>query len=405
MGLPLFPQSLITYSPPHGKGRPRLVEVLSVMQRKALLGRSAVAGALALVVLAAAAAWWQRDGIAAWYAVRGLARASGNDQATWVNRVRAVGPAAVGPLVDRLQQADESVCKNVAAGLDALADQWGENDPRTEDLCGRVIHAFARLSAPGQRCIVDLQAERLRRLVGRASVPDSTVHCTAQILGLAADSAEADTRAAGLQLAEAALAWSSQGELREAVRQMVRDSLTEQDAPRRARAARLAVRPGMDLGDAVVGLLRDPSTEIRRLAIVSVGSEPQILSTDDLLAWLHDPDPEVRRLCEESLRSRGLGDAQLKLARLKSAPDPSTRLQVLPLLGDMVEANAAVWLRSLSHDPCPAVRAAAVRAAAEQSPVELRDRLQQMAQNDPSPTIQQMARDYLAHRSSGGTTR
>jgi hypothetical protein len=41
------------------------------------------------------------------------------------------------------------------------------------------------------------------------------------------------------------------------------------------------------------------------------------------------------------------------------------------------------------------VRAAAARAALEQRVRSLADRLEQMAQNDPSPSVRQLAQYYL----------
>jgi hypothetical protein len=72
------------------------------------------------------------------------------------------------------------------------------------------------------------------------------------------------------------------------------------------------------------------------------------------------------------------------------------RLQVIDQLRYAHDLEPGVWLRRLSHDPAPAVRAAAVRAAAERHTVHLTDRLEQMAQNDPCPTVRQLAKYYLS---------
>jgi hypothetical protein len=55
-----------------------------------------------------------------------------------------------------------------------------------------------------------------------------------------------------------------------------------------------------------------------------------------------------------------------------------------------------IWLRRLSLDPAPAVRAAAVRAAHFQTQADLRDRMAEMAREDPSPTVRQLAGYYLS---------
>ena len=57
-------------------------------------------------------------------------------------------------------------------------------------------------------------------------------------------------------------------------------------------------------------------------------------------------------------------------------------------------SHCEFWLRRLSHDPAPEVRVAAIRAASEQTLVDLSDRLDQMARSDPSPTVSQLARYF-----------
>src|SRR5262249_52019682 len=126
----------------------------------------------------------------------------------------------------------------------------------------------------------------------------------------------------------------------------------------------------------------------------------EAIRDDELLRSLHDPDPDVRRLCEATLRSRGLQEEQLRRGRLLTDPRPAVRLQVLDGLCRAPDLEPGVWLRHLSHDPEPAVRAAAVRAAAEQTLVDLSDRIEQMARDDPSDTVRQMARHYLSCRKS-----
>jgi len=118
-----------------------------------------------------------------------------------------------------------------------------------------------------------------------------------------------------------------------------------------------------------------------------------------LFYWLSDPDAQMRQLCEVALRGRGLQDNHIRLARLMADPRPTVRMEVLEAIEQVPDLDPGAWLRRLSHDPSPAVRAAAARAAANQTQVDLSDRIDQMAQNDPSPTVQQVARYYLScHR-------
>src|SRR5262249_25530542 len=113
---------------------------------------------------------------------------------------------------------------------------------------------------------------------------------------------------------------------------------------------------------------------------------------------LHNEDPEVSRLCETALRSRGLQDNHLMLARLISDDRPAARLEVLQHLGQARDLDPAVWLRRMGQESAPAGRAAAIRAASQQPQADLLDHVRDMAQNDPSPTIRQLAGHYLSRK-------
>ncbi|HYT91008.1 MAG TPA: HEAT repeat domain-containing protein, partial [Gemmataceae bacterium] len=146
----------------------------------------------------------------------------------------------------------------------------------------------------------------------------------------------------------------------------------------------------------VVPLLRDGKVEVRRAALLALGLAGHVIAEDDLLPLLHDTDAEVRRLCEGALRGRGLKDSHIKLARLISDAEAETRRQVVCYL-DEVE-YPTIWLERLTHDPCQAVRAAAIRAAGENPLVDLGERLREVRDGDPSPTVRQLAGYYLQLR-------
>jgi HEAT repeat protein len=163
----------------------------------------------------------------------------------------------------------------------------------------------------------------------------------------------------------------------------------------RLHGIRLALRPGVELLEPVAGLLGDHSVEVRRAAILAVGPADKAVLDETLLPCLRDPDPEVRRLCEAALRGRGLNDDHLRLSRLLIDPQPAVRLQVLDHLGRTTDLEPGIWLRRLSHDPAPSVRAAAARVMGQQHLLDLTDRLDQMARSDPSPSVSYLAQFYL----------
>jgi HEAT repeat protein len=208
-----------------------------------------------------------------------------------------------------------------------------------------------------------------------------------------------------LALAEVLVDAVPPGQWGDTFRELARTGLTSPDAEGRVRAAHLtlhaALRADAELVAQVAPLLRDPVADVRRAALLAVGTAEQTVNEDALLPLLHDPDADVRRLCEAALRGRGLRDDHLRLARLISDARPSARLQVLDHLERTADLEPGAWLRRLSEDPSPAVRAAAVRATAAQTQADLRDRLRRMAQDDPSPTVRQLAGHYGQQHARG----
>jgi hypothetical protein len=211
--------------------------------------------------------------------------------------------------------------------------------------------------------------------------------------------AEAEPTEPAVELAAALAGRPGEEAVLAAVRDVTKRALRAPAAEVRLRAVRLCLQPGVELLEQVVSLLRDPSAEVRRAAILAVGPAEQVVREDTLLPGLHDADAEVRKLTESALRGRGLRPEHLELGRLLTHPKPAERLEVLDRIRDMIDGPQAdldpgVWLRRLSHDPSAAVRAAAVRLMSQQSVIDLGDRIDQMARSDPSPTVSQLAAYY-----------
>jgi len=350
-----------------------------------LFGVGLLAAAIAVVGI-------QRHTLLRWYTIRGLARAGESDRQVWIERVAGLGTSGIPSLIDCLAANETVVCANVQAGLNYLIANWSGTDPRRAELAERLAASFARCSGPGQQVCLELEGTLLRDAGPQANGP--ILASLSRVLQGAAQVTDEGVHRQAVRLAAEVLDRTDQPEAYGACREVACACFKDEATENRRRAVHLALRPGMKLAESLTPLLHDPVAEIRRLAILGVGSDPDAISTDDLLPWLHDPDADVRYVCEQALRSRGLQERHLQLGRLMTAGQPGTRLQVLDLLRRTADLEPGVWLRRLSHDPAPAVRAAAVRAAGEE-PVNLSDRLEQMAQNDPCPTVRQLAVYYL----------
>jgi HEAT repeat protein len=356
-----------------------------------------------VLLLGGGCAWLARDSILAWYYVHGLSGASDEDRGIWVERVARLDSGAVERLIDCLARQDPQACSNVQTALAYFASQWGSDNPRLASLAQRMTDRFPRLSRAGQCCVLELFVDWLK---SERTPSAEVMQCVVHLLTVAGRSPDTNVRVLSLSLADATAGHETWPEAIAICRELIRKSFQDVEPDNRARAAALASRPDMNLLPQVVPLLDDPAARVRQAAMLALASSPEtVLSTDDLLRSLHDPDEEVRKLCEATLKEqRRLRNEDVALARLLTDAQPGMRLQVIENLRKATNLEHGVWLRRLSHDTAPAVRAAAIRAAGEQIHIDLSDRLSQMAQNDPSPTIRQLASYYLAQQKQAQLT-
>lgn len=347
-----------------------------------------------LVVMLGLAGWWYGQSALAWYYVQRLCWANADERHLWAERAASLDQAALPHLLACLRHPDPGVCANVQSGLACLAVQRQTEPAFYLELVQRLVESFPQLSLAGQCSVLDWQTAWLQEQGARPEFGEPR-RAVLRLLPLAGRSADKEVRGRALRLAGTLLTCEHEGEALALCRELLRKGLYDADAANRALAAQLAARPELNLLPQVAPLLDDPVAEVRQAAMLAVGPYPEAVATDDLLRSLHDPDDEVRVLCEAALRSRGLKTSDVHLGRLISDPRPGVRLQVLDHLRCTADLEPGAWLRRLSHDTSAAVRAAAVRAAGEDHHLDLSDRLAQMAQSDPSPTVRQLAGYYL----------
>jgi hypothetical protein len=355
-------------------------------------------GGLALVVLLtlAAGVWWQRTPLLAWYYVHRLAKSDDRERDTWAKRVVGLDRAALPHLFSCLEGDCAAACINVQTALTRLADRWGPNDPRSARLAGQLGQLFALCSASGQQSVLEVEAELVRSANGPAAA--EIVGAAARLLAEVDGLQGSEARTGALTLAAVLVTRTNQVEVLDSCRNLAETCLKDENPENRLKAVRLALQPGMGMNKEVVPLLHDPASQVRCAVLVTVGGAPDLVATDDLLNWLHDPDAHVRRLCEATLRGRGLQEEHIRLGRLLTDDQPTIRLQVLDHLRAATDLDPGAWLRRLSQDPAPAVRAAAIRAACGYPQIDLTERIVQIARSDPNPTVRQIAQYYLSCR-------
>lgn len=362
--------------------------------------RKFLGGLLILLLLGCGiVAWRERVTLLSWFYIRNLARATDVNHSRWVGRVANLGEAAVSGLFDCLARPEAAICANARAALAHMTHAWGHGSPRTADFAIRLAREFPRFSSAGQKQALELAAGWFRE---SAQQPDNLVSACGDLLSESAAIAEEDVQTAALELCGILLNLSGNernpqpSKPLDPAHKLVVAALQSSRVENRLRAVRLSLYPGMtDLLEQVAVLLNDESTHVRRATLIAVGPARDAAHDDQLLPYLHDSDAQVRRLCEQALIARGLRPEYLELGRLLTDPDPAQRLQVLDRLRESTELDTGLWLRRLSHDASPSIRVAAIRAMSQQSFVDLSDRIDQIAREDGSPTVRQLAQFYL----------
>ena len=365
--------------------------------------KTSLAVVLGVVLVVGGSIWMLRDSLLAWYYLRGLAKAEQGEQAVWISRVVQLDSAIVPGLIKGLEDDDLPRCANFCVALDGLARHWGFDNRRTHDLAGRIADNFSHFSGHGQITALKLFGTWQLEISDYPAFNEIITRLSDGMLAEASRSDRDDVHLAALEVCERSL--TLKREPSKAIEKVVEACLNDTDVNNRLMAARLACDSRVNLFKQVIPLLEDSEVEVRRAAMQIVANQPglsQFLGDDDLLRWLNDPDSEVRRLCEGALAQRGLKPEAVQLGRLITNAKPAVRLEVLKYLYPGSELDANTWVRHLSHDPAPAVRSAAMRAAVQLDLRNLADRLDQMARMDPSPTVRQLAQHYLAMQQQGG---
>lgn len=361
------------------------------------IGRRGLFAGLALLALLAGLLAWQWPPLYSWYAVRQLAAAEGKARQTWVQRVAALDETAVPRLRAVLRIENPTACANVEAALATLARNWGAEDARAQRLAEALRDDFGRMSFSGQ--VSALHA--LTALLEQKGPPLLPAPLTRPAGDVLRDAAANDAlRCPALGLAAALLERVPVGQWLDPCRGLAMRGLAETKPAVRVAAINVVLRPALrqdrELLVKLVPLLRDPDAGVRRAALVALAPARELAGEDMLIPLLHDADPQVQDVCETALRSRGLSETHILMAKLLTDPSPTARLRVLHYLGRERDLDPTVWLRRLTQDAAPAVRAAAVRAAARHPRVDLAERLRAMAREDPSETVRLNARHYLS---------
>lgn len=355
--------------------------------------------AMLLVAALAPLAYWQRTPVLTWYYVRELSGAYQENREECARRVASLDEAAVPRLLAGLRNPDALVCGNMSYALVLLGQRWGVTDPRAQHLLAQIHEKFAGFSPAGREKAI-LFLTRFLQQDGPRPLPGNVTRLVSDIM-LHADKAD-ELRGVALLLAAELIDCVQPGQWVDVCRDMAERGMNDKRPGTRIAAVQTLLRAPMrnekDLYVKAVVLLADKEAVVRRAAVVALASASDVVREETLLPRLHDDDLEVQYLCEIALAKRGLTQEEIEMARDISDENPAIRMRVLHRIHRIPDLNMTAWLRQLSSDPVPAVRAAAVRAVGEHPQVDLGDRLREIAERDPSDTVRLNARYFLAQR-------
>jgi hypothetical protein len=365
--------------------------------------------------------WHQQATWRSWYYARQLSSAHAEKRLDVAVRLEHLGLAGSQAAVNLLRSPRERACQNAAFGLEYMLKQWSSTDPRYEATLQYLADTCAGFSPLGQRELLfllqQLLAEQKELAVGQVLIASRLL---SQI------GAQAETRLAALEVSAQLLQiWcssptpeaNSQDQTRsnlngfpeallKQVKAWVVAGLKDENAAVRSASVQLAAFPRLNalelLPPLLVGARADVSPEVRYLAILALGAEEGLLSTDQICRFLNDEASVVRVSAERVLRARGLGDTQVKLGKLMYHSDPAARAGLAALIGEHPELDSLVWLERLSRDPIPAVRAAAARAMDQQQDQRVLTLLGHLAAEDGDLTVQEIARFFWERHPTAG---
>jgi len=118
------------------------------------------------------------------------------------------------------------------------------------------------------------------------------------------------------------------------------------------------------------------------------------------LPSLHDEDQTIVQLTETALQARGLREDQIRLGKLMADPKPVKRLEVLDHLSTTRDIDPMIWLKKMSNDPSPAVRAAAARALNQERTSQSENQTAKVSFSEMNETVKKLGSFYKEPQTS-----
>ena len=207
-------------------------------------------------------------------------------------------------------------------------------------------------------------------------------------------SEENSVQAAALQMSVGILKQNPPAEVMGSIKQLVSAGAKSESSQVQIQAITVALNPKTDCLQEVAICLKSPHKEVRQAAILALGPASETIMDEVLLPSLHDEDQTIVHLTETALQARGLREDQIRLGKLMADPKPVKRLEVLDHLSATRDIDPMIWLKKMSNDPSPAVRAAAARAMIQEKVTTNGNNDRKTEKLDMSESVKRLAGFY-----------
>jgi hypothetical protein len=349
-----------------------------------------VTGGLALASGGGLLAWKQQDLLTAWK-VHQVAQAGTQEKQKLLASLAQTPDISTGWLLYSLAQASTAEeAEILSEGLVQVSEPLtGEGlDPHI----AKAASLFKSMEPMAQSETLKWLAQSLFKDQSE-TMSERRASAARRLLDLSSLSEENPVQAAALQLAGAILKQNPNPELIGAIRQLVSLGAKSESSQVQVQAITTALNPKLDCLADVTVCLKSPHKEVRQAAVLALGPASETITDEVFLPCLHDEDKTIVHLTETALQARGLREDQIRLGRMMADPKPVKRLEVLDHLSATRDIDPMVWLKKMSNDPSPAVRAAAVRAIKAEKYEEDGTRWNR-EKKDPNQSIQKITAFY-----------
>lgn len=362
--------------------------MMSSWKSKALLGM------LVVLLAAGAVGYFKHEMIAAMYQAWRLRSAAPEMHDSFAARFEQMGLVGTDALASTFTVNNETACRNAEQVLVRVLAAWTVRDPRYDTAMRQLAEKASCFSMCGhQSCLI-----LLKQLFATSEPTQSASLLIMEMLTHQQNDAASRLAVFDLMVNLLGTENGVAETLQRQAKTWVVAGLRDENVAVRLAAIRLAVTPGLQLHECLVPLIAaettDSSAEVRQLVILALGEHERLLATDDLCRFLNDAQESVRQTTERALRVRGLGQAQIQLARHMHDSNPMSRAEVPGLVLESPDIDLYLWMERLSSDPSPAVRAATAKAMAQTKDERLEALMKKLMDHDSDPTVQQISRFY-----------